>query len=493
MISQGQKMKLHLKLTPQQLLLMRLLQVPAAVLEQTIKQEIERNPLLEDEHVANEEDEPFEDEADNEDDNGDTDFDEREIDPFEETDEDYDNDDYRYRERLEHDKNTEDRETPISSEISFAEYLIKQLNLKKITDREALIGYEIIGSIDDTGYLSRSTILLANDMAFKQGIDTTPEEVEAVLHIVQTLDPVGVGARNLQECLSLQLHRMDGRDECVRLATIIVDNHFESFAKRHYPVIMNRMGIDSDQLDKAIDCIKRLNPKPGSAYSGGDSRDVHYIIPDFVVTNDENFGLSFTINDNNLPELHVSRHYTDLLQQLMGSSNPSKGDRDTIRFIKEKAENARCFIEMLNQRHVTLHKIMDCILGCQQQFFTTGNTTDLRPMKLKDISDKTGFDISTISRVVNQKYVQTEFGTFLLKELFTKGLTTNEGESVSTDAIKHYLQEAVNNEDKQHPLTDDALTKLLNDKGYPLARRTVAKYRETMGIPVGRLRKELKK
>src|SRR5574344_224384 len=493
MISQGQKMKMQQKLTPQQLLLMRLLQVPTTVLEQTIKQEIERNPLLEDEHYnedsSTERIDDGSDRSDNNSTSDEEDFESREIDPFEESNYNYDeDDDYSYREHQEKDHNVENHELPISSEASFTEHLMEQFNMKDLSNEELLIGNEIIGSIDDAGYLTRDTSLIANDLAFKQGLDATEEDVLKVLRIVQTLDPVGVGARSLQECLAIQLHNASDNTTETQLAVKIIDNYFEEFSKRHFDRILTRLNISQEQLTSAIDRIKRPNPKPGSSFAET-SGETHYIIPDFIVTRDED-NLSFTLNDHNLPELHRSQYYTDMLQQMSRIATPTKGDRETMQFIKGKAESARWFIEMLNQRRTTLQKTMMAILTYQHQYFLTGLSTDLRPMKLKNIAEAAGYDISTISRVVNQKYVQTEFGTFLLKELFTKSFTTDEGESVSTDAIKHYLQEAVDNEDKRSPLTDQALMELLNEKGYPLARRTVAKYRESLGILVGRLRKE---
>ena len=496
MNSQRQKLKMNLKMTPQQLMLLKMLQVPAAMMEQTIKQEVEKNPLLEDEHCGDES-APAEDNeeplptADAEEE--DIDFDDREIDPFAEADYGQDDeDDYRYREYQEHDRNVEEREVPITSDVSFLEHLQKQFNLKRLTHEESIIGNELIGSIDDAGYLGRDVGLVANDLAFKQNLDVSPKEVERVLKMVQTLDPAGVGARNLQECLSLQLHRANDDDPATLTATQIVDRCFNAFSKRHYDSILSRLNITDDQLHDAIERIKRLNPKPGSAYTEGGDETVAYVIPDFIVSRDEN-GLSFTLNDDHMPQLHVSRYYSDMLRQLSAVKNPSRSDRETIQFIRSKAESAQWFIDVLDQRRQTLQNTMGAILEYQQPYFTTGNTTDLRPMKLQDIASATNYDISTISRVVNQKYVQTAFGTFLLKDLFSKALTTDEGDSVSTDAIKHYLQEAVDNEDKRHPLTDEMLTKLLNEKGYPVARRTVAKYREMLGIPVGRMRKELRR
>lgn len=485
---QQMKTKQEQQLSPQQLLLMRLLAVPVAALEQTIKEEIESNPLLEDEQCPTDE-ESYSSPTDEGDDE--PDFEEREIDPFEESNFE-DDDDYRYREHEERDKNSETRELLTSAETSFTDMLLGQFNLKVLTDTERLIGHELIGSIDESGYLSRDLGLIANDLAFTQNIDTTPQEVEKVLRIIQTLDPAGVGARNLQECLQLQLERCEDDDLETVIAKRIVGRYFDDFSGRRYKQIQEALELTDDELEGAIQRIRRLDPKPGSNFEESNATLGHFIMPDFIVSHDEN-GLSFTMNDNQMPRLQLSRHYGDLLHQMERLPHPSKGDKETIQFIRSKTESALEFIGMLNERHHTLERTMEAILKRQEAYFISGNEEDLRPMKLQDIADDTGMALTTISRVVTQKYVSTEFGTFLLKTLFSKGLATDEGEDVSTKAAKKLLAEIVGQEDKGNPLSDEAILKILSEKGYTIARRTVAKYREQLGIPTSSKRKEHKR
>lgn len=487
---QQMKTKQEQQLSPQQLLLMRLLAVPAAALEQTIKEEIENNPLLEDEQCPTEE-ESFSSSSDGDDPDDELDFEEREINPFEESNFE-DDDDYRYREQGEHDKNNETHELIASAETSFSDTLLEQFNLKPLTETERLIGHELIGSIDDSGYLSRDIGLITNDLAFTQNIDTTPQEVERVLRIIQTLDPAGVGARNLQECLQLQLERCEDDDIETVIAKRIVKRYFDDFSEKRYNKIQEALELTDEELESAIQRIKRLDPKPGSNYEESSATLGHFIMPDFIVSHDEN-GLSFSMNDNQMPKLKLSRHYGDLLHQMERLPNPTRGDKETIQFIRSKTESALDFIEMLNERHHTLEHTMEAILKRQKAYFISGNEEDLRPMKLQDIADDTGLALATISRVVTQKYVSTEFGTFLLKTLFSKGIANDEGEDLSTKAAKKLLSEIVEQEDKRSPLSDEAILKLLTEKGYPIARRTVAKYREQLGIPTSSKRKEHKR
>ncbi len=483
MISQKQKMKMQQKLTPQQLLLMRLLQLPATRLEQKIKEEVEKNPMLEVESATD--DEPLSSEQGVEnDENLDTEDDFRGLDI-----DDYFDDDYSYRERLEKDRNTEERHFEISESDSFTDSLLKQLALRNLTERERSIGNEIIGSIDGSGYLGRDIQLIANDLAFRSGIEATDEEMEKMLHEVQSLDPAGVGARNLQECLSLQLHRVEHPDLDTLNAQIIIDKYFTQLSNKHYDTLKSQLNLNTEQLNRAIDVIQHLNPKPGWGREE-EHKGAHYIIPDFIVSRDGD-SLSFMLSDRNQPQLRLNSEYATMLDQLGQQKNLTSSDKETFQFIKSKNETAQWFIETLQLRQVTLSNIMAAILDYQRAYFLSGDSADLRPMRLKDIAAATNFDESTVSRVVTGKYVQTEFGTFLLKELFSKALATDQGEMVAIDHIKQSLLQIIKNEDKMHPLTDEALTKRLQDEGFKISRRTVTKYRESMGIPVGRLRKEL--
>lgn len=477
MITQKQKMKMQQKLTPQQLMLMRLLQLPVTSLEQHIKEEVEKNPMLEIESG------PDEIQENNEVDNDGDDFNGIDIDEY------YEDEDYSYREQLEKDRNVEEHRIDPSEGTSFTEALLRQLRLRDIGDRDRVIAEEIIGSIDGSGYLGRDTQLIANDMAFRSGIDVSDDEVCAVLEIIQTFDPAGVGARNLQECLSLQLARMDQSDEDIRLATVIVKKHFSQLTNKHYSSLMTVLKVDEARLNRALAVIRRLNPKPGWGREE-ENKGAHYIIPDFIVSR-EGGQLNFSLSDRNRPPLKLNSEYTEMMQQLSNRKQLSSSERETLQFIKNKTEVAQGLIDSIQQRGQTLYTVMAAILRHQSAYFLSGDSHDLRPMRLKDIAAATGFDESTVSRVANQKYVQTDFGTFLLKELFSKAAVTDSGDIIVADHVKNALMQAVDNEDKRKPLTDEALTRILNEQGFKLSRRTVTKYREKLNIPVGRLRKEL--
>ena len=477
MITQKQKMKMQQKLTPQQLMLMRLLQLPVTSLEQHIKEEVEKNPMLEIESG------PDEIQENNEVDNDGDDFNGIDIDEY------YEDEDYSYREQLEKDRNVEEHRIDPSEGTSFTEALLRQLRLRDIGDRDRVIAEEIIGSIDGSGYLGRDTQLIANDMAFRSGIDVSDDEVCAVLEVIQTFDPAGVGARNLQECLSLQLARMDQSDEDIRLATTIVQKHFSQLTNKHYSSLMTVLKVDEARLNRALAVIRRLNPKPGWGREE-ENKGAHYIIPDFIVSR-EGGQLNFTLSDRNRPPLKLNSEYTEMMQQLSNRKQLSSSERETLQFIKNKTEVAQGLIDSIQQRGQTLYTVMAAILRHQSAYFLSGDSHDLRPMRLKDIAAATGFDESTVSRVANQKYVQTDFGTFLLKELFSKAAVTDSGDIIVADHVKNALMQAVDNEDKRKPLTDEALTRILNEQGFKLSRRTVTKYREKLNIPVGRLRKEL--
>lgn len=472
MIGQQQKMKMQQKLSPQQLMLMQMLQMPVTDLEQMLKEEVEKNPLLEitDNVPARMEALPEADNAEN-------------------LMADADDDDYSYRERQERDRNQDVHEFFYAAEVSFVERLLQQLSLRPLDDRQRVIARELIGSLDDAGYLSRDITLVTNDLAFTQGIEVTEEEVLKVLEVIQTLDPAGVGARTLQECLSLQLHRLEEPSPADKTAMEVVDKCFDLFVKHNYDRIAERLDIDEEQLQEAIAAIRRLNPKPGMG--DGAAAAAHYIVPDFIVTRmDETLHLA--LNDAMLPQLKVDAYYQEMLKTMQSSARPTAGDKEAITYLQTNLDNANGLIETLRQRQVTMLRVMQVILRKQKRYFLTGDVADLRPMLQKDVAEITGYDVSTISRVVNSKYVQTEFGTFLLKDCFSQSVTTDSGDEVSVEAIRQELQTLVDSEDKRNPLTDEDLSRLLGEKGYPVARRTVAKYREKMGIPVGKLRRMLK-
>lgn len=488
--TQTQRQKQEQHLSPQQLILIRLLQTPVAALEQAVKEEIEKNPLLEDENIGTDSPsdspsaEPENDEPEP------LDFEDRIIDPFGDDDDDMD---YRYSDSYGSNHSPDDPDGDyrlglLTGERSLGSYLAEQLAMRNLSDRERAIGMELIGSIDASGYLGRHTGLIANDMAFKHGIEASPDEVERVLHLVQSLDPPGVGGRDLRECLALQLHRLPKADYN---AVEIVDHYFDDFSAGRYELLMDRLAMTRQQLEEAMACIRSLNPKPGSAFAEAKSEVAQTLLPDFIVNTLPDGTLELELNEGDLPQLRLSRYYCDMARTLEHKPHPSPADQETVRFLREKATSAQWFIDMLGQRRRTLRRIMEAILDYQRPYFLTGLSTDLRPMRLQDIAEPAGFDISTVSRVVNQKWVQTFFGTFLLKELFTHGVADSEGREVSADAVKEALLAIVEQEDKHAPLTDDELAARMKAQGFPLARRTVAKYREALGIPVRRLRKKI--
>lgn len=488
----------ELKLSPQQIQLMKLLQLPIIELEQRIKEEIEANPALEEAHEnedfeVNEEPIPEEDNGENDDYNDDEpvfdkdeEFDLKDYIPEEDRD-----DDYSYKEKINNrSSDDEDYETPISTEQSFQEYLLQQLGYQELTETQEIIGDYIIGNLDDNGYISRRVSEIVDDLLFTQNIETTEEEVEDVLRIVQQLDPPGIAARDLQECLLIQLERLqeDNPLNDYKISYSIVKDYFDEFTKKHYDKIAKKMEVSNMQLKSAIDEILKLNPKPGDASSSG-TRNIHYITPDFcVLVKDDNIEL--VLDNRNTPELHISKEYIGMLEEYSKHKN-ARQMQDAVQFVKQKIESAKLFIGAIEQRQRTLTVTMKAIIEKQKEFFLTGDETKLKPMILKDIADQVGLDISTISRVANSKHVQTPYGTFLLKFFFSEGITNTEGEEVSTREIKRILQDCVEDEDKKKPMTDEQLMEILKDKGYPIARRTVAKYREQLGIPVARLRKEI--
>lgn len=484
MLKQYLTQKLQQKLSPQQIQLMKLLQVPTMELEQRIKQEIEENPALEEGDEGDDDEMPTEEQA----------IQENEEEPESSNDEfdlsdyfdDDDTPDYKLSARNQG-ADEDDFEVPLAVGSSFQDVLHSQLALRNVDERVALLGEQLIGNLDEDGYLRRGLDQIVNDLAFTANIMTDEAELAQVLREVQSLDPAGVAARDLRECLLLQLARMPNAVD-VKTAKAIVENHFDAFTKKHYERIMERLEIDEDALRDAIEVIVRLNPKPGN--TGRDaSRPTQTIVPDFAVTVVDG-QLELSLNGRNAPELRVSRQYRDMIKEYQRNKKDPKA-KDALLFIKQKLDSAKWFIDAIKQRQNTLLITMEAIMEHQKQFFLTGDETGMRPMILKDIAEKVGMDISTVSRVANSKYVQTDHGTYLLKYFFSESLTTNSGEEVSTREVKKILEEAIQAEDKKTPLTDDELTALLRGKGYNIARRTVAKYREQLHMPVARLRKEL--
>lgn len=465
--------------------MIKLLEVPTLQMEQRIKKEMEENPALEegpeDEEIPAEQ----EDEEENEED--DRDHEEFTLDDYIEED---DIPDYRLQANNLSRDDEKRAEIPFSAGSSFHELLESQFGLRELTDNQKILGEFIIGNIDEDGYLRRDLANIVDDLAFLQNVTTTVEELEVVLEIIQDLEPAGVGARSLRECLILQLVKKDHSNTSTKLAYSIIDNHFEEFSKRHYDKIITRMGITEDDLKMAIDEILKLNPKPGGVYTDPYSKIAQPIIPDFILEHSES-GFDLHLNSKNLPELRLSPSYNEMLQAYTRDRGNKKEMKDAILFVKQKIDSAKWFIDAIKQRQNTLLLTMNAILEYQQEYFIDGDETKLKPMILKDVAEMTGLDISTVSRVANSKYIQTHFGIFPLKFFFSEGLQTDSGEEVSTREIKKILRDCIDNEEKRRPLTDERLTDILQEKGYQIARRTVAKYREQLNIPVARLRKEI--
>lgn len=485
MLKQRLEHKLLQKLSPQQIQLMKLIQIPTMELDQRIKQELEENPALEEGADENYE-ESYEDSQEDFDDFDDTRTEsEKEIDIS-----DYLSDDADYKTQI-NNKGADDDEyhVPISQGASFHERLIEQINLHDINDKQKIIAEIIIGNINDDGYLSRPLINIVDDLAFSLNISATEEEVQEVLEIVQDLEPAGVGARDLKECLILQLERKSGSNIARHNALTILEDFFDEFTKKHYNRIAQKMELSDEELKDAIEQIIKLNPRPGGS-SKEASKNMSVITPDFIIT--ENDGkLELSMNSRNAPELKVSRGYEQMLRSYAEGAKQSKSDKEALLFIKQKLDSAKWFIDAIKQRQNTLYTTMFAIMEYQKKYFLTGDETRLRPMILKDIADIVNMDISTISRVANSKYVQTSFGVFALKYFFSESMSTESGEEVSSREVKKILSDAIESEDKRKPLTDDRLAELLKENGYTIARRTVAKYREQLNIPVARLRKEL--
>jgi RNA polymerase sigma-54 factor len=473
------------KLSPQQIQFIKLLQVPTAELDARIEEELEINPALEE----GKDDEP---EPSQEDDFEESFEEERTRDDQDLNLEDYLDDEYGgYKMQGDGNYNADedDREIPISSQTSLHEQLISQLSYLKLDERQKLIGLQLVGSIDNEGYIRRDLDAIINDLAFSQNVETDIDEMEEILRKIQNFDPAGIAARNLQECLIIQLERKEHPDDpAVIHALMILQECFEEFTKKHYSRIQKRLDLTEDEIRDAVNMITRLNPKPGGTSDG--MVRTQYIIPDFILTNTGG-KFEITLNSKNAPELRISRSYSEMFDAYDKSDKKDKKLKDTVTFVKQKLDSAKWFIDAIKQRQNTLLRTMEAILNYQKDFFIDGDETNLRPMILKDIAERIDMDISTVSRVANSKAIQTEFGVYPLKYFFSEGIATDSGEDVSNREVKSVLQAMVDAEDKKRPLSDDKLVKMLNKKGYNIARRTVAKYREQLQIPVARLRKEL--
>ena len=472
-INQKQVLSLQQKLSPQQIQMIKLLELPAVQLEQRIKQEIEDNIVLEEEErSAEDEEQP----------------------PQQISFDEYlrEDDTPSYKSRINNfSKDDKQRPVYLTEGRSLQEYLVEQLGYRNLPERDMRLAVYLIGSIDEDGYLRRDLESVADDIAFTIGIETTAGELERLLGIIHELEPAGIGARDLRECLLLQMAQMPVNTRPRRLARKILTSYFDEFVKKHYEKLMARLQISEDDFRDAIAEIRHLSPKPDNLYAEGGTDTTPYIIPDFILDyQDGRFNLS--LNSYNVPEVRVNRRYMEMIREMVGSDGRVREkDKEAIQFVKNKIDSAKWFISAIKQRHDTLMRTMQTILDYQQEYFKDGDKSKLRPMILKDIADRTGLDVSTISRVVNSKYVQTQFGIILLKSLFSEAMQPDSGEEVSSYEIKNILQQCIDEEDKRRPLTDETLMDILNSKGYRIARRTVAKYREMLGIPVARLRKQI--
>lgn len=490
MLKQFLNLKLSQKLSPQQIQLMKLIQLPTQAFEQRLLEEMNENPALE---TGTDEEELYDDEFNNDDANDE--FDDYDDNESEDTsdiniDEYLSNDetpDYKTQANNYSDDD-EERESPLVAPISFHQDLINQLNTFILDDTEREIAEFLVGSIDDMGYIRRSIPDIVDDMAFTQGLYTDEKMVERMLHIIHELEPSGVGARDLQECLLLQLKHKTPT-EYVALSIDIIENQFDAFTKKHYDKLLQKYVVSNEQLKTAIHEIEKLNPKPGGSFTGS-NKITEQVVPDFAIRIEED-ELVLTLNGRNAPTLHVSKDYQEMMQTYKSSRDKSNAQKEAVQFIKQKLDSAKWFIDAIKQRQETLFVTMNAIMHYQQEFFLDGDETKLKPMILKDIADMVGLDISTISRVANSKYVETPYGTKLIKEFFSEAMKNDQGEEVSTLEIKKILQNIIEEEDKHKPLPDDQLAEILKEKGYPIARRTIAKYREQLDVPVARMRKKI--
>ncbi|MBO0591785.1 RNA polymerase factor sigma-54 [Cellulophaga sp. E16_2] len=485
MLKQHLSFKLSQKLSPQQIQLMKLIQLPTQAFEQRLKQELEENPALE---TGKEESDDFDDEYED-DFNDETDS--ESINAEDINIDEYLSDDEipEYRTQANnYSADDEEKTVPYAAGTSFNQYLINQLNTIYLSDDEWSIAEFLVGSVDESGYIRRPINDILDDLAFTQNVYTEAETIKKVLKTVQELDPPGVGATSLEECLTIQLKRKEITPS-IELAITILEKSFDQFTKKHYQKLIQKHNITEEDLKKAISEIEKLNPKPGGSYSGN-TRMIEHIVPDFSIKIIDG-ELELTLNGRNAPELHVSRGYNNMLEGYKNAKEKSKSQKDTVLFIKQKLDAAKWFIDAIKQRQQTLFITMNTIMHYQEEYFLTGDERNLRPMILKDIADTIQMDVSTVSRVANSKYVDTPYGTRLIKEYFSESMKNDQGEDVSTKEIKKILENVIGEEEKRKPLTDDKLADILKEKGYPIARRTVAKYREQLSIPVARMRKEI--
>ena len=492
-LHQSLQQKLLQKLSPQQIQLMKLLQVPTAILDERIKEEMEENPALEQVEDGHEDEfegkDEFEDSKDDEfeSEGSEDEYDNIDISEYVQ-DGDDDIGDYKLRDDNYPEKD-DGRVIPHKVETSFMELMQQQVGMLNITDHQKKIATHLVGSLDDDGYLRRDIPSIIDDLAFRQNIDTNEEEISDLILQIQQFDPPGVGARNLQECLLLQLERKAEKGKIIEDAIKVLDKYFDEFTKKHYEKIQRGLNLSDEELRDIISQIVKLNPKPGGIV-GDSNKGENYVIPDFFITNN-NGKLELSLNSKNAPDLRISEGYRDMLKDYDKGSKKDKRQKEAVIFIKQKIDSAKWFIDAIKQRQNTLLNTMEAIMNYQHEFFLTGDDTELRPMILKDIAERTNLDISTVSRVANSKFVQTEFGTYRLKFFFSESLQTDSGEEVSTREVKKILTDIIEGESKKHPYSDEKLTEMLQEKGYNIARRTVAKYREQLNIPVARLRKIL--
>lgn len=481
MFKQTLSQKLSQKLSPQQIQLMKLIQLPTIAFEQRVLDEIDENPALDNE--TQKEENPNEDSLDE--DSKTIEADDINIDEYLSDDETP----YYKLQANNYSKDDEETSIPYASGKSLGEYLLEQVSTYNLNDDEFLITEFLIGNIDDAGYIRRDLLSISDDLAFSQGIYTDEEELEKRLSVIHKLDPIGIGARNLQECLSLQLGAKTNTFE-IKLAKEIIDDYFEEFTKKHFDKIIEQLEVDAESVKLAYEEITKLNPKPGSAYSSSE-KTIEHIIPDFTIRIEDGY-LELSLNNRNAPELNISNSYVDLFKTYKESEGKNKEIKKAVTFVKQKLDSAKWFIEAIKQRQETLANTMGAIMKIQNDYFLSGDEHDLKPMILKDVAEMVNLDISTISRVVNSKYVSTPYGTSLLKEFFTEAMKNDEGVDVSTREIKNVLSIIIDSENKEKPLTDAILVEKLKEKGYKVARRTIAKYREQLGYPVARMRKEIK-
>ena len=470
MLKQSLKLKLSQKLSPQQIQLMKLIQLPVLDFEQKLKQEIEENPALEITELTNNDE--F-----NDDENIDV--------------EDYINDDEipDYKLNSYNSSNKDENSIPYASGMSFTQLILNQLRTERLNDLEMKIAEFLVGCIDEDGYIRQNLEDIIDDLAFTQNIITEHKTVESILKIIQNLDPPGIGARSLQECLVLQLRRKDSNEISIKLALNVIEDSFDLFTKRHFEKLLGKYQISEEELKIAIKEIEKLNPKPANSLSVNSSKLIEQVIPDFKIEiiNDK---LLLSLNGRNKPTMNVSREYTEMLKGY-SLEKKRKSQKEAVQFIKQKLDSAKWFIEAIEQREQTLMLTMKAIMTYQEAYFLSGDEKKIKPMILKNIADKINMDISTISRVANSKYVDTPYGTKLIKEFFSESMINNKGEEISTIEVKKKLENIIEEEDKRKPETDDSLVKLLNKEGYKIARRTVSKYREQLNIPVARLRKQI--